>query len=205
MPLTRSNKWNRYSSNVETPLAYHLSFILLVLLLGYALGITLINPVDFTPIGYAASYHVPQNPKVGENPTAVAFVHQAMEASAPPAYRDAGRITTSGFTGAQPLPGAIRLGEDGSLDVKFMRLLPLAVDSLDVAVVNSFTGVRCLSSKTGASDIQDLFTVSARGCDTTVPAGAGGILTYNVTMSYTMDVGSVVSAGVNAGQIHAFA
>lgn len=193
-----------YALSSRPPLVYTLSYIIVILLAGYALGVRVANPLGAIPTGYAVLSPTLADYNDSRKSAALEVINSVRKAASPPEYRDKPRVTVNGFSMLPPVAAAIRFDAGGVLDAGFLKTMPTGVEIKDVTVVNAVTGVECRNIEYDSvlASSQDSFTVHATGCDTRTTVDDGGVLTYNVTMEYDVAFGSVSATHKNTGQIH---
>jgi hypothetical protein len=192
-----------HGCNVKAPITYHLGYLTIITLVGYALGVTIVNPFDDLPTGFASASNAWDRYKATNSSNVDDFLSGIKRAASPPGHQDGPRVTATGFEVIIPLTGTANVSQEGTLTLKFLKPLPTEIDMTGFEITNARTGVRCgkVDSETCLPSNQDSFSVSAEGCDTRIAEQDHGVLTYDIRMSYGVKIGSVSSKKSNSGQL----
>jgi hypothetical protein len=181
-----------YGYRIKTPFLYTMSYIMLILLSGYALGIKIPDAIDGIPTGLSMLTLRTADP-----------VGKYIE---PPHSNDLGGApgaTITGFASVGPSPDNLRISPEGAIETIFEKAQDQEMMIEDIQIVNSRTGYPCKSvlypQHTAADEMS--FPVSAQGCDTSPLTSGHGILRYNVTMEYGIIIGQVRVHDKAMGQI----
>jgi len=175
-----------YSSHIKTPYRFTLSYFAIIFILAYALGIQVVSPIDI-PTGFSVFQ---------ANATTTTSTVLAEPRPTTTTIRPAEGVKTEGFNMFQPIAAKADLVK-GTLELRFMKVMPSKITLEGIEVRNHENGKRCAESgydqPTGT---EDTFSLHAAGCDTTI--GGDGAVAYDVITQYEIAAGD---RQLNTGRI----
>jgi hypothetical protein len=189
--------------NVRTPITFHLTYLTLLILAGYSLGVKIVTPFGDTPTGFAVDSNAWGGYDTINMTNVDALLIGVRNSASPIGYQDVPRVTSTGFQVMLPLTGTTKVTKEGTFSLKFLKPLPAEIEIPSIEIINSRTGSKCqkVSYDACLPKDQDSFIVNAEGCDTRTASQDHGVLSYSIVMKYTIKLGSVTSTKVNSGQI----
>jgi hypothetical protein len=181
----------RRETRIPTPWHYHLSYLFVLLLVGFALGVK--SPIDVSALpmtGYAIS-----SENSNDSSVMLELISNVRDKISPAGSNHA---VIEGFNGIKPLNA--QLDQDGILYIELVKATPLSANLRMVEITNTNSDESCTIVKVPDKISKDIskFNIEARGCDLT---SKNNILDFDVEIGYDLSYGSFNPEKTSKGKI----